>query len=161
MAVFRSLLKIWCFSRYRKRNSSMVTTLIHSFFTVRLLSQHVITSEVSVIMWSMWIICPGKWIESLFISVRNVCRQWEWITIHSVFLFLLQTVSRHFRNIPVNEKETLTYFIYMVKSSKSRLDQKSEGSKQVEWGPWLAAARHARLNSAKRHYLWPADVSWL
>jgi len=33
-------------------------------------------------------------------------------------------VSRHFRNIPVNEKETLTYFIYMVKSSKSRLDQK-------------------------------------
>lgn len=47
--------------------------------------------------------------------------------------FLLQTVSRHFRNIPVNEKETLTYFIYMVKSSKSRLDQKSDGSKQVEW----------------------------
>jgi len=50
----------------------------------------------------------------------------------NTFLFLLQTVSRHFRNIPVNEKETLTYFIYMVKSSKSRLDQKSEGSKQVE-----------------------------
>ncbi|XP_016349010.1 histone deacetylase complex subunit SAP30L-like, partial [Sinocyclocheilus anshuiensis] len=45
---------------------------------------------------------------------------------------LAETVSRHFRNIPVNEKETLTYFIYMVKSSKSRLDQKSDGSKQVE-----------------------------
>ncbi|XP_030649413.1 histone deacetylase complex subunit SAP30L isoform X3 [Chanos chanos] len=45
---------------------------------------------------------------------------------------LAETVSRHFRNIPVNEKETLTYFIYMVKSSKSRLDQKSEGSKQLE-----------------------------
>uniref|UniRef100_A0A8C9W3B7 SAP30 like n=1 Tax=Scleropages formosus TaxID=113540 RepID=A0A8C9W3B7_SCLFO len=45
---------------------------------------------------------------------------------------LAETVSRHFRNIPVNEKETLTYFIYMVKSNKSRLDQKSEGSKQLE-----------------------------
>lgn len=42
------------------------------------------------------------------------------------------TVSRHFRNIPVNEKETLAYFIYMVKNNKSRLDQKSEGSKQLE-----------------------------
>uniref|UniRef100_A0A672R0N9 SAP30 like n=1 Tax=Sinocyclocheilus grahami TaxID=75366 RepID=A0A672R0N9_SINGR len=45
---------------------------------------------------------------------------------------LAETVSRHFRNIPVNEKETLTYFIYMVKSSKSRLDQKSDGIKPVE-----------------------------
>ncbi|XP_040849097.1 histone deacetylase complex subunit SAP30L isoform X2 [Ochotona curzoniae] len=45
---------------------------------------------------------------------------------------LAETVSRHFRNIPVNEKETLAYFIYMVKSNKSRLDQKSEGSKQLE-----------------------------
>lgn len=43
-----------------------------------------------------------------------------------------ETVSRHFRNIPVNEKETLAYFIYMVKSNKSRLDQKSEGGKQLE-----------------------------
>uniref|UniRef100_A0AAY5K4Z1 Histone deacetylase complex subunit SAP30L n=1 Tax=Esox lucius TaxID=8010 RepID=A0AAY5K4Z1_ESOLU len=45
---------------------------------------------------------------------------------------LAETVSRHFRNIPVNEKDTLTYFIYMVKNSKSRLDQKSDGSKQLE-----------------------------
>ncbi|TRY64537.1 hypothetical protein DNTS_022658 [Danionella cerebrum] len=45
---------------------------------------------------------------------------------------LAETVSRHFRNIPVNEKETLTYFIYMVKSSKSRLDQKPEPGKQTE-----------------------------
>ncbi|XP_036169029.1 histone deacetylase complex subunit SAP30L isoform X2 [Myotis myotis] len=52
--------------------------------------------------------------------------------IPEVDLFQLQTVSRHFRNIPVNEKETLAYFIYMVKSNKSRLDQKSEGSKQLE-----------------------------
>uniref|UniRef100_A0A8D2MWA1 SAP30 like n=1 Tax=Zonotrichia albicollis TaxID=44394 RepID=A0A8D2MWA1_ZONAL len=45
---------------------------------------------------------------------------------------LAETVSRHFRNIPVNEKETLAYFIYMVKNNKSRLDQKSEGSKQLD-----------------------------
>ncbi|MEY6403346.1 hypothetical protein WJF86_24095, partial [Salmonella enterica subsp. enterica serovar Corvallis] len=45
---------------------------------------------------------------------------------------LAETVSRHFRNIPVNEKETLTYFIYMVKSSKSRLDQKGDGSKPLD-----------------------------
>ncbi|XP_043347335.1 histone deacetylase complex subunit SAP30L isoform X2 [Dermochelys coriacea] len=43
-----------------------------------------------------------------------------------------ETISRHFRNIPVNEKETLSYFIYMVKSNKSRLDHKSESSKQLE-----------------------------
>ncbi|KAM7141315.1 histone deacetylase complex subunit SAP30L isoform 2-T3 [Molossus nigricans] len=52
--------------------------------------------------------------------------------IPEVDLFQLQTVSRHFRNIPVNEKETLAYFIYMVKTNKSRLDQKSEGGKQLE-----------------------------
>ncbi|XP_052499432.1 histone deacetylase complex subunit SAP30L isoform X2 [Budorcas taxicolor] len=52
--------------------------------------------------------------------------------IPEVDLFQLQTVSRHFRNIPVNEKETLAYFIYMVKSNKSRLDQKSESGKQLE-----------------------------
>ncbi|MEE6478317.1 hypothetical protein FKM82_011815, partial [Ascaphus truei] len=45
---------------------------------------------------------------------------------------LAETVSRHFRNIPVNEKETLAYFIYMVKSNRSRLDQKSESSKQLD-----------------------------
>uniref|UniRef100_A0A3P9PDU3 Sap30-like n=1 Tax=Poecilia reticulata TaxID=8081 RepID=A0A3P9PDU3_POERE len=45
---------------------------------------------------------------------------------------LAETVSRHFRNIPVNEKETLTYFIYMVKSSKSRLDQKADGGKPLD-----------------------------
>ncbi|KAJ1068716.1 hypothetical protein K5549_011669 [Capra hircus] len=39
---------------------------------------------------------------------------------------------QHFSNIPVNEKETLTFFIYMVRSNKSRLDQKSEGGKQLE-----------------------------
>ncbi|XP_049632055.1 histone deacetylase complex subunit SAP30L [Suncus etruscus] len=42
---------------------------------------------------------------------------------------LAETVSRHFRNIPVNEKETLAYFIYMVKSNKGRLDQRAEGGK--------------------------------
>ena len=41
-------------------------------------------------------------------------------------------MSRHFRNIPVNEKETLTYFIYMVKSSKTRMEPKADGAKQLD-----------------------------
>ncbi|XP_061419918.1 histone deacetylase complex subunit SAP30L-like isoform X3 [Lethenteron reissneri] len=39
---------------------------------------------------------------------------------------LAETISRHFRTIPVSEKDTLTYFIYMVKNNKSKLDQKPE-----------------------------------
>lgn len=37
---------------------------------------------------------------------------------------LSDTVARHFRSIPVVEKEALTYFIYMAKNFKSRFDQK-------------------------------------
>lgn len=37
---------------------------------------------------------------------------------------LAENVSRHFRTISVNEKEALTYFIYMAKSHKSRFDSK-------------------------------------
>ncbi|XP_019361506.1 PREDICTED: histone deacetylase complex subunit SAP30L [Gavialis gangeticus] len=44
---------------------------------------------------------------------------------------LAETIGRRFGNIPVNEEETLAYFIYVVKN-KSRQDQKSEGSKQLE-----------------------------
>lgn len=41
---------------------------------------------------------------------------------------LLETISRHFRSIPVPEKETITYFIYMVKTHKSKLDQRPSES---------------------------------
>ncbi|XP_078071237.1 histone deacetylase complex subunit SAP30L [Mustelus asterias] len=41
---------------------------------------------------------------------------------------LAETISRHFRTIPVNEKETLAYFIYMVKNDKIRHDQKADSS---------------------------------
>ncbi|XP_072371862.1 histone deacetylase complex subunit SAP30L isoform X1 [Scyliorhinus torazame] len=41
---------------------------------------------------------------------------------------LAETISRHFRTIPVNEKETLAYFIYMVKNDKIRHDQKPDSS---------------------------------
>ncbi|XP_013396136.1 histone deacetylase complex subunit SAP30 homolog isoform X2 [Lingula anatina] len=37
---------------------------------------------------------------------------------------LADTVSRHFKTIPVIEKEALTFFIYMAKSNKSKFDQK-------------------------------------
>ncbi|KAJ8028496.1 Histone deacetylase complex subunit SAP30L [Holothuria leucospilota] len=36
-----------------------------------------------------------------------------------------EIVAKHFKTLPVKEKEALTYFIYMVKNNKSRLDQKS------------------------------------
>ena len=32
-------------------------------------------------------------------------------------------MMRHFKTIPVAEKEALTYFIYMVKTNKSKLDR--------------------------------------
>lgn len=37
---------------------------------------------------------------------------------------LADTVARHFKTIPVVEKEALTFFIYMAKSYKSRFDNK-------------------------------------
>lgn len=37
---------------------------------------------------------------------------------------LAESVGRHFKTIPVVEKEALTYFIYMAKNFKSRFDQK-------------------------------------
>ncbi|KAK3100697.1 hypothetical protein FSP39_023901 [Pinctada imbricata] len=37
---------------------------------------------------------------------------------------LADIVARHFKTIPVIEKEALTYFIYMSKNYKSRFDQK-------------------------------------
>jgi len=37
---------------------------------------------------------------------------------------LADTVARHFKTIPVVEKEALTFFIYMAKNYKSRFDTK-------------------------------------
>ena len=39
--------------------------------------------------------------------------------------FIFQNMMRHFKTIPVVEKEALTYFIYMVKTNKSKLDRDS------------------------------------
>lgn len=36
---------------------------------------------------------------------------------------LADSMMRHFKTIPVVEKEALTYFIYMVKTNKSKLDR--------------------------------------
>jgi len=36
---------------------------------------------------------------------------------------LADCMTRHFKTIPVPEKETLTFFIYMVKTNKSKLDR--------------------------------------
>ena len=41
---------------------------------------------------------------------------------HSFYIYF-QSMTRHFKTIPVAEKEALTYFIYMVKTNKSKLDR--------------------------------------
>ena len=38
-------------------------------------------------------------------------------------IYFFQSMTRHFKTIPVAEKEALTYFIYMVKTNKSKLDR--------------------------------------
>ncbi|MEE6460968.1 hypothetical protein FKM82_001156 [Ascaphus truei] len=40
---------------------------------------------------------------------------------------LVEIIGCHFRTIPVNEKDTLTYFIYSVKNDKNKPDHKSDG----------------------------------
>lgn len=41
---------------------------------------------------------------------------------------LSETIMKHFKTIPIKEKEILTYFIYMVKSNSNKLDQKNNNS---------------------------------
>ncbi|XP_012555655.1 histone deacetylase complex subunit SAP30L isoform X1 [Hydra vulgaris] len=36
---------------------------------------------------------------------------------------LIESISKHFKGISVPEKETITYFIYMVKTQRSKFDQ--------------------------------------
>ena len=36
---------------------------------------------------------------------------------------LLQSLMRHFKTIPVLEKDALTYFIYMIKTNSSKFDR--------------------------------------
>lgn len=38
---------------------------------------------------------------------------------------LAEVLHRHFRSIPVNEKEAITFFIYMVKCNKNKLDREA------------------------------------
>lgn len=38
------------------------------------------------------------------------------------YSFILQAVYRHFKSIPVNEKEVLAYFMYMSKHGRNKLD---------------------------------------
>uniref|UniRef100_A0A1B6KEJ9 Histone deacetylase complex subunit SAP30 homolog n=1 Tax=Graphocephala atropunctata TaxID=36148 RepID=A0A1B6KEJ9_9HEMI len=41
---------------------------------------------------------------------------------------LADVLMKHFKTIPVQEKETLSYFFYMVKNNGNKLDQKNGGS---------------------------------
>uniref|UniRef100_A0A1A9W692 Histone deacetylase complex subunit SAP30 zinc-finger domain-containing protein n=1 Tax=Glossina brevipalpis TaxID=37001 RepID=A0A1A9W692_9MUSC len=35
------------------------------------------------------------------------------------------TIMKHFKTIPIKEKEIITYFVYMVKSNSNKLDLKN------------------------------------
>lgn len=41
---------------------------------------------------------------------------------------LVENIQKHFKMIPCPEKETLAYFIYMIKTHKSKLDQKPDSN---------------------------------
>lgn len=38
---------------------------------------------------------------------------------------VFQTLMKHFKTIPVKEKDIVTYFIYTVKTNSNKLDQKN------------------------------------
>lgn len=62
------------------------------------------------------------------VSIANTCApEYHGLRLIRVcaFRFSLQTIMKHFKTIPIKEKETLTYFIYMVKSGSNKLDQKN------------------------------------
>ncbi|KAH8269930.1 hypothetical protein KR044_002604 [Drosophila immigrans] len=39
--------------------------------------------------------------------------------------FCWQTIMKHFKTIPIKEKEIITFFVYMVKMGSNKLDQKN------------------------------------
>lgn len=51
-----------------------------------------------------------------------------------LFFLELQILMRHFKTIPVMEKETVTYFIYMIKSEKNKLDNPNRPNEQSAGG---------------------------
>lgn len=47
------------------------------------------------------------------------------IYIYMKYIFYFQTLMKHFKTIPVIEKEALSFFIYTVKTNANKLDQKN------------------------------------
>lgn len=47
------------------------------------------------------------------------------LTLLILNFFFFQAIQKHFKSLPVNEKEIVTYFIYMVKTNGNKLDQKN------------------------------------
>lgn len=46
----------------------------------------------------------------------------RWSTTPTYSIVVLQVILEHFKQIPVKEKEVLTFFIYTVKSHSNKLD---------------------------------------
>ena len=61
--------------------------------------------------------------KNFFASILKVILSKESNKINEIITFF-QCMMRHFKTIPVVEKEALTYFIYMVKTNKSKLDNR-------------------------------------
>ena len=63
-----------------------------------------------------------------FIILHNFFSIFHWniyIRLEKNIHFCLQTLTKHFKTIPVAEKEALSYFIYTVKTNSNKLDQKN------------------------------------
>ncbi|CAG2103349.1 unnamed protein product [Medioppia subpectinata] len=56
---------------------------------------------------------------------------------------LAETLQRHFKSMPIYEKEAITYFIYMVKCNKNKLDQNNTSG----GGTGAGAAKQTALAS--------------
>lgn len=47
------------------------------------------------------------------------------------FYFYLQSLTKHFKTIPVDEKEVIALFVYSVKTRANKLDYQPPGSSNV------------------------------
>lgn len=68
--------------------------------------------------WQMWV-----W-TNVFMLIKK--SQFCFYTSYSWdFLICLQLLMKHFKSIPVVEKDTLSFFFYTVKTNANKLDQKN------------------------------------
>ncbi|KAH8025405.1 hypothetical protein HPB51_007717 [Rhipicephalus microplus] len=87
----------------------LVITIIHLFHL------SVLTSAVLVDLFQLQVNTLRRYKRHYKVPMRPGLNKAE----------LADTLARHFRTIPIAEKEAITFFIYMVKNNKNKLDQKN------------------------------------